>query len=246
MLGYQREILVGLAGFCSLVIMMCLDPIPQDPAYHQFADTRTVWGVPNFFNVTTNIFFLAVGLWGFVFCITHQMVGALWSWRIVFGAVTLVALGSGYYHWAPGNWTLVWDRLPMVIGFMGVFAAVLSENIDLKLETALLLPLCLIGVFSVACWHFMDDLRFYVWVQFFPLLGIIFVLLLFNGRYTHRFYLIIALGFYALAKAAEVCDKSIFAITQRQFSGHSLKHLLSALAVFILFLMLKRRSHREV
>ena len=44
--------------------------------------------------------------------------------------VGLVAVGSSYYHWRPNNARLVWDRLPMTVGFMSLIAVVLSETLD--------------------------------------------------------------------------------------------------------------------
>jgi hypothetical protein len=41
-----------------------------------------------------------------------------------------VALGSGYYHWRPSNSRLVWDRLPMTVGFMSLIAVVVSETVQ--------------------------------------------------------------------------------------------------------------------
>jgi hypothetical protein len=114
-----------------------------------------------------------------------------------------------------------------------------------KLETILLVPMCLLSIFSVVYWHFTDDLRFYIWVQGSPLLGILILLLLFRGRYTHQAYLMAALGLYILAKVAEVYDQSIYSMTQEKFSGHSLKHLLSAWAVFLIYRMLNLRRFRD-
>jgi len=245
MLRYRREIVVGLLVFGSFAALLFIAPIPQDPAYHQFADLKTVWGIPNFVNVVTSLFFVAVGLLGALSGGTHQLTVAPWSWRTLFGAVTLVGLGSAYYHWAPSHWTLVWDRLPMAVGFMALFVALLSENVNPKLETILLAPMCLVAIFSVVYWHFTDDLRFYIWVQGSPLLGILILFLLVRGRYTHQSYLIAALGLYVLAKLAEVEDQSIYLMTRQTFSGHSLKHLLSAWAVFLIYRMLHRRRFTD-
>jgi len=245
MLRYRREIVVGLLAFGSFLPLLFIPPIPQDPAYHQFADLETVWGIPNFLNVVTSLPFLVIGLLGTISGRTHQLTVAPWSWRTLFGAVTLVGLGSAYYHWAPSHWTLVWDRLPMAVGFMALFVALLSENVNPKLETILLVPMCLLAIFSVVYWHFTDDLRFYIWVQISPLLGILILFLLFRGRQTHQAYLMAALGLYILAKAAEVYDQSIYSMTQQKFSGHSLKHLLSAWAVFLICRMLHRRRFKD-
>jgi hypothetical protein len=246
MLRYKREMVVGLLALGSFLPLLFMNPIPQDPAYHQFADAKSVWGIPNFLNVVTSLAFVFVGLLGFLFLSkrTHQPMLAPWSWGTLFGAVTLVGLGSAYYHWAPGNGTLVWDRLPMAVGFMALFAALLTENVNPKLETFLLVPMCLIAIFSVVYWHFTNDLRFYIWVQGSPLLGILFLFLLFRGRYTHQSYLIAALGLYILAKVAEVYDQSIYSMTRQIFSGHSMKHLLSAWAVFLVYRMLNRRKYK--
>jgi hypothetical protein len=72
-------------------------------------------------------------------------------------------------------------------------------------------------------------------------LGILILFLLFRGRQMHQAYLMAALGLYILAKAAEVEDQSIYLMTYEKFSGHSLKHLLSAWAVFLVYRMLNRR-----
>ena len=99
-----------------------------------------------------------------------------------------------------------------------------------------------LGFSSVILWHYVDDLRFYYWIQLIPLLTIPVVLLLFKGRYTHHSYLIFVLICYVFAKIAEFADFHLFSVTQEQFSGHSIKHLLSTLASYLIYLMLKNRK----
>src|ERR1700746_1848008 len=48
----------------SLAVLLLLPPIPQDQSYHQFADQRTLLGIPNFWNVVSNLPFLVVGAAG--------------------------------------------------------------------------------------------------------------------------------------------------------------------------------------
>ena len=48
----------------ATVAMLLQDPIPQPPSFHQFADVRTLLGVPNFWNVASNLVFLAAGAYG--------------------------------------------------------------------------------------------------------------------------------------------------------------------------------------
>lgn len=226
----------------SLAGLMMFHPIPQDPAYHNFADKRGYFGLPNFWNVISNLPFLIFGTMGFIFCFTKRKTGAYISWTVFFLGTAMVCFGSGYYHWNPDNATLIWDRLPMTIAFMALFVAVVSEQMNEKTEIFLLFPALILGAGSIVWWVHTGDLRFYAWVQFAPLLILPFILILFPAHYSHRFYLFFALGFYILAKVAEFYDHAIFSLTAGSISGHSIKHILASLAPFCIYLMLLRRK----
>jgi hypothetical protein len=129
----------------------------------------------------------------------------------------------------------------MAAGFMALLVAVLAEQVRPSLERHLV-PLCLMGALSVAYWRWSGDLRFYVWVQLFPFLAVLLTLALLRGPFDHRGHLPQALGCYALAKAAELADARVFALTSGVVSGHTLKHLLSAGGVLFLVRMLARRG----
>ena len=175
---WQHPILVILI-VGPAVWLLSLDPIPQDPQYHLFADTRQFLGVPNFFDVISNLPFFAVGLLGLQCCRRRDTGISRSAWIILFAGVGLVGMGSAYYHWNPTNKTLVWDRLPMTIGFMGLFVALLGEYVDNRLVRLLLLPALAVGVASVFYWHWRDDLRLYIWVQLVPLLAVPVLMILF-------------------------------------------------------------------
>jgi hypothetical protein len=240
---YWREWTLCLVSLALLAaIMTVAGPISQDVTYHQFADRRAVLGVPNFFNVASNITFLLVGVAGAAFCLGRQVSGAVVAWTVLFLGAAMVSIGSGYYHWAPDNAALVWDRLPMTVGFMGLFVALLSEHVSKKLERVMLIPALAVGAASVAWWRYADDLRLYVWVQFMPLVILPLVVALFPGQYNYRRFLLYGLGCYLLAKLAEYFDHGIFALTGGTLSGHSLKHLLAALGLLFVYLMLWRRE----
>ena len=225
----------------ALLAVFLLPPIAQDPAYHLFADRRGLFGVPHFFNITTNIGFFAVGIAGIILCATEKNLGARWAWMTCFTGITLVCFGSAYYHLAPDNSTLVWDRLPMSIGFMALSVALLADYVNPRLEKFLLAPAIVLGITSVLYWHYTDDLRLYVLVQFLPLLMIPVILLLFNSPSKDRGYLLAALVLYMLSKLAEHYDYAVFSLTGYIISGHSLKHLLAATALLAVYLMLRRR-----
>lgn len=235
----KRNILV-ISSILLACILLITDPIPQDPAYHLLADHRHWLGTSNFANVFSNLPFAIVGLMG-LFLSTENNVKTKLSWQIFFIGLIAVAVGSSYYHLNPNNQTLVWDRLPMMISFMALFIALLIENMPEYNEKTALPVAVLLGMSSVIYWDITDDLRFYGFMQFAPLLAIPLMLYFFKGRYSHRNYLAYALTFYILAKVFELTDSFIFELTGQIVSGHTIKHLLAAVATYCIYLMLKQR-----
>jgi hypothetical protein len=237
-------IIVGI-GLAAIVTVLFLPPIPQDPAYHDFADRRPFLGIPNALNVLSNAPFVLVGALGLAFVRRRAALEERTALLILFAGVGLTGFGSAYYHLTPGNVTLFWDRLPMTIVFMSLFAAIIAERISLTAGRRLLPILLLAGAGSVAYWLVGElsgagDLRPYALVQFFPLVAIPLILLLFPPRYTRGADLIGALGWYGLAKLFEALDAQIFAVGG-VVSGHTLKHLASAMAMYWILRMVRTR-----
>ncbi|MGH8548667.1 MAG: ceramidase domain-containing protein [Methylococcales bacterium] len=235
--------LLIILGLLSLVLVFgFVPPIPQDPAYHDFAPSKLkISNIPNTFNVITNIPFAIVGLWGLIFCRRLSETSALWSWRLFFSGIALTSIGSAYYHWDPNDATLAWDRLPMTIAFTSLFVALLSEQIGSKLENFLLIPLIAAGISSVVYWRCTGDLRAYGIIQFFPLIALPPIILILPERYDTEHYLFWALIYYIAAKLFEANDHETWKLIG--FSGHALKHLLAACSSFsILWMLIKRRS----
>ncbi len=226
----------------SFALMMWLKTLEQPLEYHNFADRRSFFRLPNFLDVASNLAFLFVGIFGLNICLKNSLGSLRYAWIVLFAGITLVSVGSAYYHWNPNNQTLVWDRLPMTIGFMGLFAALIGEYISERLGSILLVPMLLLGFSSVVYWHWFDDLRFYIWVQTVSLLIIPIVMILYRPRYSNQWLLLAGLGWYALAKVAELADGQIFILSQGLISGHTVKHLLSALGCLTIVLMLQNRK----
>ena len=217
------------------------EPIPQDRGYHVFADRRSCLGIANFGNIVSNLFFLLVGLAGSAWCWRDRR-GAWRSWLVFFAGVSLVFFGSSYYHDNPNDQTLMWDRLPMTVAFMGLFTALISEHIESRLEMPMLAVTLAVGVFSVLWWQLSGDLRIYIWVQGAPFLAIPYVVAMFPLRFSLSHYLLYGVGFYAMAKVAELMDFELFEATAGVISGHTAKHLLAALAVYCALRMLQKRQ----
>ena len=153
--------------------------------------------------------------------------------EILFCFSTIISIGSGYYHFNPNNETLIWDRLPMTITFMALLSILISEFINKKIGKKLLLPLLFLGMASIILWVIKDDLRLYVLVQFFPIFTIPIILVFFKTKHNFvkgYWFLLIC---YLIAKALEYYDNYVHSLIY--FSGHTLKHIVSAIGLYCLF-----------
>ena len=246
----NRVKLIAILAVAGFVAVWVLPPLRQPQSYHHFADERTLLGVPNFFNVVSNGAYLVFGVWGLVFLSRRSDLdvrggfispGEKWPYAVFFVGVLLTCFGSGYYHWKPSDATLVWDRLPMTLGFMSMLAATIAERISVRAGVRLLCPLLLAGMVSVWWWQRTGNLWPYAATQYLSLLLIVLMLALFPPRYTRGCDLAYATGFYVLGKIAEALDAQIYQALGFM-SGHSLKHLITALAPFWILRMLWQRG----
>ena len=227
-------------GLLIALVLWLYGPFPQPQSYHDFADTRVLLGIPHAGDVLTNIGFLLVGAWGLWFLTRPRLSGKSFVgrreyrlFRWFFLGVFLTAFSSGWYHLEPDNYRLACDRLTMAVAFMSIFAVMISERMNVSLGINLLPLLILIGITSVLYWiwtehHNQGDLRWYVLVQFYPLITMIAMLLLLPSLYTLGNYYWGMLLFYVAAKVTEALDHEIFNISSGLVSGHNLKHLFAA------------------
>lgn len=244
---WRQVTLAGLA-LASLAGFFLLAPIAQDQAYHRFADAQAWLGVPNFANVVTNLPFALVGAWGLLWmraggaptARVRIATAARPAWVVFFLGVLLVAFGSAWYHLRPEDRSLVWDRLPMTLGFIGLTVAILVEWVSAR-AAALLWPGLAIGLTSVIVWAATGDLRLYYGVQLMPMVVAVMTLVLFRAPFSHTWYLGLAVMLYAAAKLVEAKDLAIWEATSGALGGHPLKHLLAAGATGCLLVMLRAR-----
>jgi hypothetical protein len=229
--------IMGFSGLAaaSLAGLLLLPAIPQDQNYHQFADQRTIFGIPNFWNVVSNLPFLVVGAAGL------RRFRRDAATIVFFLGVFLTGLGSSYYHWDPHDGTLFWDRLPMTLSFAAILALVVEERISTTAGAVLLWPALAIGLFSLLLWRWTDDLRLYFWVQFFPAIAVIVLFLLYPPKYTGTRYWIAAAALYGLAKIFEFTDEPIYS-AGNLLSGHTLKHFAAAGACFAILRYFQTRQ----
>ena len=253
----QRHLRI-LSGVSILVMAaaVILPPTPQPLDYHHFADQRSFFGIPNFNDVISNLAFLLCGGAGLLFLwkihqtpastVFHSRNESLPYW-VFFLSITAIAFGSMHYHWAPDIDHLLWDRLPIAIGIAALLSATLVERIHPAIGLMALPWLVILAVFSVLYWYWTErqgrgDLNFYIVVQFYSILLIIWINGFFPSRYRDGNAIFQVIALYGLAKVVESFDSVIFRWTADWVSGHTLKHLIAAYAAYRIVSMLRNRN----
>lgn len=237
-------------------VALILPRIAQPLWYHDFADQRACFGLPNCLDTASNALFVLAGLAGLVFL--HSALHSTSAQRafinprealpyaLFFFATILVGISSGFYHLAPDNGRLVWDRAAIALALMAWFAAILCERVSLKAGLRLLPLLVIAGLISAYYWGWSEvqglgDLRPYGLAQFTAILLILLLLRLYPPRYSGDRDILTVIGFYALALLFDFSDRPIFALTGSLISGHTVKHIIAALAAYWVVLYLRRR-----
>ena len=233
----------------ATVSLYFLDPIAQDLAYHRFSDCRPLFGIPHFMDVVSNIPFLIVGYLGIVL-IKKSYKKYKPSYFLMlftlFAGVFLTGLGSAFYHYEPNNFTLIFDRLPMTFVFTSLFAIIISDYVDRRVGAWIFYLFLVIGMYSIFYWYYTEiigvgDLRLYAFVQFFPIICIPLILAVYRNDNLYTKELISVFLAYIAAKLFEHFDAQIFELTGF-VSGHTIKHLISALAIYLMYKMICKNS----
>jgi len=86
-----KELTLAATLIAGALAVWLLGPLPQDPTYHRFADTRSWLGIPNFWNLSSNLGLVLVGAWGLTR--RRPLIDSVY-----FLGVLLSGLGSTYYH----------------------------------------------------------------------------------------------------------------------------------------------------
>lgn len=234
----------------SIAVALLWPAIPQPAGYHDFADQRAIFGIHNFFDVASNAALFASGIAGLGVVVLRRTRFAqraeVLPYALFFVGVALSAVGSAYYHLAPDNERLFWDRLPMTVAFMSLIAAQVADRIGARLGLALLVPMLIVGAASVVYW--IDSERAgagnvvpYAVLQGYSMVALLLMAVTLPSRYTHGKHIYLVFAGYAAAKVLETFDREVMAIGGL-VSGHSLKHGVAAVAALLICRMLWLRK----
>lgn len=221
--------------------------------YHHFIDNRKLLGIQNLMDVVSNILFFIVSIYTAWSLNKNNTQGSLFknlktnqlNVNIVLTGCMLVGFGSAFYHLAPSDHRLMWDRLPMTIVFSGIVSHAITHLNLLPKNWSITKMSCsylALSLFSVVLWYVgtlinQNWIGLYSFVQFG---GIILLLYLAGSAYslkdnTYLKMIMKVIGLYIVAKVAEHYDHQIFDFTYNIISGHSIKHMVSALALLVWF-----------
>jgi hypothetical protein len=230
------------------LLRLTFGALPQDPSYHLLADTRTSFGViPRAGDVLTNLAILAAGLFGLALRPRMAVAPeARTAVNVLIAASILTAFGSAFYHWAPANATLIWDRLPMAIVLMALLALVMADRVHPLFARDALWPFTALGVASVILWGVSEalgqgDLFLYLIVRIGTAAAIVFLLILRPPRHTGTRWLVAALVAEIAMAIFERFDHEVFRLTGGVVSGHNVKHVLAGIALAFVFWWLRSR-----
>jgi len=234
-----------LSGLIILILLAIFLPsIEQNQNYHNFADQRTLFGIRNAFDTLSNLAFIIVGILGLVNFYNNRYIKISNSFSVLlnlfFIAIILTGLGSSYYHQNPNDFTLVFDRLAMSLVFAVVLAMLAYLKISPRFGLHTLAELLILAPLTVLIWNYNGNLTPYAVLQFGGIILVVLTLILTKAsKPSPCFTSLIIL--YGVAKLAEFYDEKIFILSQNLISGHTLKHLIAALAVIIFVSPLKVR-----
>ena len=244
----RQRILLAI-GLVVIIATGFAPPLPQDPLYHQFADQRSLFSIPNALNVLTNLMFAWIGCDGLYRLLRekslHILPQLLPAYVGFFGGLLLLAAGSTYYHWSPSNASMVWDRVPITLVMLSFLVHLIGEQVSTESARRLFPWLIAAGFASVIYWYFSEvagrgDLRPYVLMVLLPLLLTPALMLFFESPWTRGGDVGWMLAWYVLAKVCEYLDRPIFD-SLILLSGHSCKHIAVAIACLLFLRHLRRR-----
>ena len=219
-----------------IALALWLPPMALPADYHRFADQRVLAGVPHALDVLSNLAFAGVAAWGLrVACrVPH---GALPVVQRVLAVLLFIGLlgttvGSSLYHLAPDNAGLALDRLGMALPFAALLGLAATDRVSARAGVPLALVVAVAAPYSALLDALTGNMTPWTVLQ---TSGLVLLLALATQRPRPQalgFSLLAVVLAYAAAKGLELADAPVFAWTGGAVSGHSLKHVVAALAVW--------------
>lgn len=222
-----------------------MSPVLRGPGFHQYADARTLFGLPHAGDVLSNLPFVWIGIAGIL--AARRSVGLPRGLVALFFAGILgIGLGSGAYHVHPIDATLFFDWLPIVVAVAFLVALVASDRVDRRIGRIAAVVLPVAALASVLWWWIGGgtaggDMRFYAVLQLLFIALVPLMVLLYPKGRLDRSDLLLGVCCFVAARLFHSSDASILDSTSL-VSGHTLKHLMAALAAWFVLRAVRRTA----
>ena len=250
---WRLLVLVGL----MLLVAVAGPFIAQSDRYHDFADHRALAGLPFAMDVLSNLSFAAWGLAGLLLMVmgrprpdasliaTPSLDGSQTGMSILFfGGLVVTAACSAWYHLQPSDASLLVDRSGMVLAFAGLLGLAAGGHASARAGNAVAALVLMAGAASLQVWSAGGNLLPWVVLQSGGMLLVVW--LASQPRRTGALHIrwVWVIGIYAVAKALELADHTVYELTHQWVSGHSLKHVVASFAALpvVMALLARRRS----
>ena len=243
---------VLLLGAAALLVAVALfaPAVGQPAGFHAFAEQRALWGVPHALDVLSNLPFAIAGLIGLVVLgrVPQDALPAVQRRcaRLFFVGLLVTAAGSSWYHLAPHDPGLAIDRLSMSVAFAGLLGLAAACGVSERAGRLLMAALLVCAPAAVAQWYVTGNLLPWVLVQ-----GAGMVLIVLVAAFAPRpaqgldVRWVFVLLAYAAAKLLELGDHQVFQASGELLSGHTLKHVVAAFAVWPVIAGLSALAQRQ-
>ena len=240
----ERALLLAVSALMALAALLPAAALPT--GYHDFADQRAWLGLPHAIDVLSNLPFAAMGVWGLAWLrrVPPARIGAAQRCLAALFLFGLVAttLCSAVYHLAPDHAGLCIDRLGMSAAFAGLLGLAAADHISARAGVALAAFVALAAPATALIDGLAGNMTPWAVLQG----GALVLLAALSVRRPQPgalgFSIAGVIAFYAAAKALEMADAPVLALTQHLISGHSAKHVVAALAAWPVVRALQRAA----
>ena len=207
------------------IIKLFTNKIELPKSYHNFVDKRTIFGIPNGMDILSNLF---IALPAF-YLISKQKKISFLSFNIL-----LLALTSTIYHINPTDNTIFMDMIFVV----SLNTVVLSYFVDKQIGYFIYL----LGILSVFYWKKNNDIRLYELLKIIiPIYVIIIIYKDYNNSNNNvSNYILLIIILSILIRYSEFHDKEIYQMTGKLISGHTLKHIIAGINIYIIIKVLEK------
>ncbi len=231
--------LVFAMVLAGAAVLVAWGPVHLVPHMHEFADQRSLWGVPYGGLVLSHLPLLPIGIWGLwrVSCLPSTE-PLRWIWGCFFVCQMLATTGGMVYHWAPSNATFIWDQVPKSAACTLFGLAFVAERIDRRFGSpvavlaGLIAPLLggLWWLYSLQVWG-EGDLRLLIWLELSPMALVATGAWSLHGHLLTRADWLRSQLSFAVAQTVDWSDRLIYEASDHWISGHSVRHLALAACV---------------